>query len=286
MEINEPPFALLDMGDHEWRFQESDAMDETTGKFDELLERHQGQKELPGALRKFVKAHPDHIDGLHHYASCLGDAGKRLEALAFSQTAVATGLRALPATFAVGRDRLPTGWVQNRPFLRALHGLTSAQWAAGLRQAAISSGELCLALDPEDRMGARFSLISFHLDSARPKLALALFERERYRDMFHVFEYLRAFALITVGKEDEAKTVLRDCCLSSYPQVARFILEPDTARPANDGWGIAIGSEFEGWYYAQQFGFTWRTHERATAILVAETRAIAARNWGRFGKEG
>jgi len=92
--------------------------------------------------------------------------------------------------------------------------------------------------------------------------------------------------LISVGKEDEAKTVLRDCCLSSFPQVARFILEPDTARPANNGWGIAIGSEFEGWYYARQFGFMWRINQQATRILVAETRPIAARNWGRFGSQG
>lgn len=73
---------------------------------------------------------------------------------------------------------------------------------------------------------------------------------------------------------------------AGYPQVARFILEPNTARPANDGWGIAIGSEFEGWYYAQQFGFTWRTHRKAAEILGAEARPIADRNWGRFGRQG
>ena len=57
-----------------------------------------------------------------------------------------------------GQDLTPKGWVDNRPYLRALHGMGLAAWALG----DVVEAERCFAKllwrDPSDGAGARFLL--------------------------------------------------------------------------------------------------------------------------------
>ena len=285
VKLIEPHYRLIDCGNNEWRFHESAEMQAATAEFDYINE---GSFSRPRAtdLYRFLKKHPDHIDVLHHYSCCLNSQGKYIEALAFSQTAVAIGMRAFPKQFAVGQDRLPTGFDANRPFLRAVHGLMLCQRSVGLIDDAIATGEMCLALDREDRMGASESLVVYLVESGRDKTALALFENPNYKDKFSDVEYLHAVALIRLGRDEEARTVLRSC-LHYYPQVARFILNRNLPQPANEDrlGGVVSGSELEGWSHARNFGSLWRSNRAALKILREESRPYAAQSWKRYANQ-
>jgi tetratricopeptide (TPR) repeat protein len=291
VQMIEPPYRLFDCDCNEWRFQESDATIAATGEFDALLERLGGifrtcTPPLADALREFLERHPNHIDALHHYSSCLSREGKFLDSFAFSETAVTVGMRTLPKIFEIGRDRLPTGFVQNRPFLRALHGLMLAQRNLNLIEDAIETGEMCLALDRQDRMGARESLVYYFLESGRDASAVALFESEAYKETFFAVEYLHPLALIRLGREEEARTSL-ERCLHYYPQVARFILNQRLPRPKSEDafGGVTSGSELEGWIHGRNFSQHWRSNEKSLKLLRQESRPYAKEGWKRWQGE-
>lgn len=282
MKLNEPAYRLVQMDPREWRFEESEEMDAVTGLFNDLLERHRGSPKFTSALRKFLNDHPNHLDALHHYAMAKLGEGKPLDAYAFAHAAVAVARPAFPKEFVPGRDRLPGGWTQNRPFLRALHGLMLAQDAVLDRTAAITTARELIAFDSEDRMGARLSLPEFLLTEGRNGEALAVFSLPGFEDTFHVVDYLRVLALLRLERVKEARPLLANC-LSNYPQVARFILEPATPAPADEGagWGITVGSAYEGWYYGTRFAWLWGTPPTAKALLREMAAPIAAAGWPR-----
>jgi len=65
---------------------------------------------------------------------------------------VAIGERALPAGFS---GLLPWGLIDNRPFLRALHGLALCRWRLRDFDAARAICESLLWLNPDDNQGVR-----------------------------------------------------------------------------------------------------------------------------------
>ena len=272
MKIIKPPYELLDMGHREWRFQGSEEMQAATLEFDAILEWANEPAKYTARLHKFLLKHPDHIDGLHHYSMCLTNSRAPLEALAFSQTAVTTGIRIFPAGFTIGKDRLPTGFVQNRPFLRSLHGLMLAQRNVGLIQEAITTGEMCLALDVGDRMGAREDLVFYLLEANHDSAALSLFENPAFAGTFLSGEFLHALALIRMDREADALPILKNR-LRYTPQVAKFILNRNLPEPVNDdrlGF-VASGSTYEGWVVAQKYAYLWRTNRKAMRLLRRES---------------
>jgi len=286
MKLNEPNYRLLHMGEHEWRFEVSAERNEVDIAFGELLEQHDGGTSLTSKLRKFVNLHPDHIDALHHYAMCKLDDGKPLDAYAFAHAAVAVGRRVFPLEFSPHRDQLSGGWLENRPFLRALHGLMLAEDAVGNRTAAIAIGRELLGYDPEDRMGARLALPDMLLADNRNAEALDVFSAPGLENTFGPTHYLRALALLRLGRDTEARQCLQTC-LADYPQIARFMLDPLLPEPTDgNSWGIVVGSPFEGWYYSMRFSHLWRKVESALPLLRDLAAPIAAAGWpGRFSKQ-
>lgn len=71
------------------------------------------------------------------------------------QAGVQVGERSLPPGF---DGLLPWDWIDNRPFLRALHGLGLCQWRLGDFTATRETFRRIFVLDPEDSMGIRFLL--------------------------------------------------------------------------------------------------------------------------------
>lgn len=279
MKYKEPAYRLEQIDRHEWHFETSFEQNEVDIAFGDLLEQHDGATSLTPKLRKFVSRHPDHIDALHHYAMCKLDDGKPLDAYAFAHAAVAIGRRVVPERFKRGRDFISGGWVENRPFLRALHGLMLAQDAVGSRPAAIATAFEMLDYDPQDRMGARLDLPLMLLQENRTSDLLALFERQGLEDTFHVTIYLKALALLRLDQAEEARACL-ESCLERYPLVARFILEPQTPQPnGGNEWGIQIGSPFEGWYYGLRFAQQWHTPKSALPLLRELAGPHVAAGW-------
>lgn len=285
MKTIEAAYRLIECGENEWMFQESSEMAIATEKFDAILAYHDygSSAKLSNDLRRFLLKYPKHFDALHHFARYLLSKGKFLDAFVFSQTAVATGLRAFPKKFVVGQDRLPTGFTQNRPFLRALSGLMLAQRSLGLLEDAIESGELCLAFDQEDRMGARDFLAIYLLECNRDNKALELFGNPNYGNSFFTLEYLYALALVRLDRQKEAKKILSRC-LFDHPQIARFILNSRLPQPLAGSEIVSIinGSELEGWVQAQRIGFLWRNNRKCLKFLRRESQLWAEQDWKRY----
>lgn len=287
MKSDRSPYHLIRMGTREWRFEETPETREATLLFDQLLGPFgfENTSKSISALRKFLTKHPDHIDALHHFAMSKLDTGDQLEAFVFAHAAVAVARSIFPKEFNPKTHRLPGGWVTNRPFLRALHGLMVAQNAVSTHDAAIATARELIAFDPDDRMGARLSLPAFLLTIKHDAEALAVFEDPRFEGTFSTAQYLHALCLFRLKRKDEARKVIGSC-LHYYPQIARFLLEP-TTEPPFDGrshFGITVGSPFEGWYYAMQYSDLWRNPPSALRWLREIAEPLAATGWARDPK--
>lgn len=277
MKVAKPSYIIVDLGERDWCFDFSPAIRAATDEFYSLLNRC-GDSNYARELGRFVKKHPNHIDALYHRAECLLCDGKLVEGFRMSQAAVGIGYAAMPPRFKLGRDRLRTSFIQNRPFLRAIHGLMRAQYILRLDADAIQSAETALKLDPEDRNGFREWLVTFYLVQRRDQDALSLFESKAYKGTFFGSEYLHALALIRQRKFAPARSVLREC-LRYRRYVAKYLLDSSLPKVPPSGFGMASGGEEEGCHYAGLFGALWRENPEAMKILAEEAAPDIARGW-------
>jgi hypothetical protein len=270
MKIIEPDYQLERMGDADWRFLQSSELEAATQKFDAILESGGGKRGLTVALRAFLNDCPNHIDALHHYAMCKMDDGKPLDAFAFAHTAVAVGRAVFPPGFRLEKDCLPGGWIENRPFLRALHGLMIAQRATYQTAAAIETARELIGCESGDRMGARFVLPLYLLEQNRDREALEVFSFPGFEDTFGPTEYLHALALIRLERLSEVAKVLQPC-FRYLPKVAHHLLDPQLPKPRNESpFGVAMGSDYEAWNAAIDQRWVWERTKGALPILASE----------------
>lgn len=103
-------------------------------------------------LQAMIKEDPRCIDAHVHIGNLLFDTHPKA-ALAHYQTGVAIGERAIPSDFT---GVLPWGWIDNRPFLRALNGMTICLWRLRRFEEAEVAVDTQLWLSPSDNVGARF----------------------------------------------------------------------------------------------------------------------------------
>ena len=269
MKLIEPDYRLECVAEGEWHFEESVAMAAATEKFDDILETNGGRRGLTVALRAFLNDHPGHIDALHHYAMCKMRESKPLDGFAFAHAAVASGRAALPPGFVLANNCLPGDWIENRPFLRALSGLMTAQRALGRVSAAIMTARELIGCDVQDRMGARLLLPIYLLEANRAQEALEAFRFPAHKDTFGPVAYLEALALIRLGRTEEIRAVLSPC-FRHYPMVARHLLDPDLPRPKNESpYGVVVGSHYESWMSAVEQRWLWEDPGNALEALKA-----------------
>lgn len=97
------------------------------------------------------------LDAHAHLGKLAFDSGFSMVAAALRhyRVGVAIGDLSLGESFA---GVLPWGYLDNRPYLRCLHGLGLAWWRLGEPKRAQDVFRRLLWLDPEDRVGARFCL--------------------------------------------------------------------------------------------------------------------------------
>jgi tetratricopeptide (TPR) repeat protein len=85
------------------------------------------------------------------------------QALRHYETGTAIGDLSLGPRF---RDALPWGLIDNRPYLRCLHGKGLALWRIGRMQDAAAIFQRLLRLNPSDNQGARFCLAAVETGKA------------------------------------------------------------------------------------------------------------------------
>jgi tetratricopeptide (TPR) repeat protein len=107
--------------------------------------------EARGLLVKLLSEEPRCLDAYAHLGAFAYDYSASL-ALPHYEAGVAIGERSLP----VGFDGvLPWGWIENRPFMRCLHGYGLCLWRLGRFAEAETVFTTLLWLNPGDNQGAR-----------------------------------------------------------------------------------------------------------------------------------
>jgi len=97
----------------------------------------------------------DHLDAIHHLALVLSERNLLDQARDLWDQSVRIGRKAFPQDFKLGRERLEWGWLENRPFLRCLHGLALARYDEGEVEEALRLFQELLSLNPNDNQGVR-----------------------------------------------------------------------------------------------------------------------------------
>lgn len=264
-----PFLGVQRMGDHEWRFRYPRLDGEVFERFHAVLEvMDEGELgKVLGPLRQLVKEFPEFLDARHHLAIAI----KRDPQMAFMAThewrsAVRMGLDALPPDFVLGRDLLEWGWLDNRPFLRACHGLALDCLARGDTGEALAICQDLLDLNPNDNQGVRTLLVGCLFERRRPAEALAVCDRYP-GDGMPALLFGRVLALFMLNRKDEAVAALAEAAEYS-PLVAKELTKKTHHAPRDHYPGfITVGGADEAFYYWREAGDFWKRTPGALAFV-------------------
>lgn len=218
---------------------------------------------IMSALKKLLKHCPYHMDVAGHYARGLYQRGKIIEALSYSEMAIAEGERAIAAAreFELGKHFFCYGDLDNRPFLRLIAGAVEYALNLGMRERAAELCDKGLEYDPSNRvqLGLDRAILSLELhDFDR---IFQLFDEGPYADLPHEEYNLQEYLLLAIakygnGEKQEAERLFTD--ISHFAlKTAEYLTTKKHVEVPNDSQigGITLGSEFEKFYYAEIFRY-------------------------------
>jgi len=253
---------------HEWEFVYPDIYDDLMDEFHagcELYEKGDiGEAER--IFRVVLAQMPDHLDALHHLALVLSERNQLDEARDLWEQAVRIGRKAFPKDFKPGKDRLEWGWLENRPFLRCLHGLALVRYEDEELEEALRLFQELLSLNPNDNQGVRAMAeeVLFRLGKFQDVLKIT----EQYpNDIMPETLYGRALALFKLGQRREATLALKEA-IDNLPLVGKELLKakhrlPRTAMPGV----VTVGGPDEAYYYWEHWGQLWEEDTEAIEWL-------------------
>ncbi|MBM2832323.1 MAG: hypothetical protein HW414_1375 [Dehalococcoidia bacterium] len=256
---------LSRMAPSEWEFVYPDVYSKVVDDFHAGCESFE-EGNLDQAERFFrtvLARMPDHLDAIHHLAMVLSDRGLSND---LWDQAVRIGRKAFPQDFRLGRDRLEWGWLENRPFLRCLHGLALARYNDGQIEEALRLFQELLSLNPNDNQGVRALAVEALFKLGRFEDALKITKQYPDDAMSETF-YGRALALFKLGQRQKANAALQEA-IEYLPLVAKELLKvrhrlPKTARPD----AVTVGGADEAYYYWEHYGQFWEEDTEALEWL-------------------
>jgi len=264
---------LSRMTPHEWEFVYPDMYGHVMDEFNTGCEFYEvgNLDEAERVFREVLVRMPDHLDAIHHLAIVLSERNQLERARDLWDQAVRIGRKAFPQDFKLGTDRLEWGWLENRPFLRCLHGLALARREVGEVEEALSLFQELLLLNPNDNQGVRVLALEALFRLGRLEDALKI--TEQYRDdVMAETLYGRALALFKLGRRPEATIALKEA-VEYLPLVRKELLKtghrlPRTARPDV----VTLGGTDEAYYYWEHWGRFWEEDPEALEWLAERTR--------------
>lgn len=187
-----------------------------TEEFDDLLEaRRTGgitDKAYIAGLQRLATEEPKFIDVHAHLAFIFLEQAKPKKALEAALAGLGLSNRLIPEGFA---GKIEWGNLENRPFLRALHGAALACIRLRRHADAIAMLEKTLAYNPMDNQGLRFLLGSEYLRAGDAAKARDFFVREAPH--YPPYFYELALSHILQGEWIPAATALRrGFCANGY----------------------------------------------------------------------
>jgi len=250
---------LSQIAPHEWGFFYPDIYVDLKEEFNRGCELYEegNNDEAEKIFRAVLAQMPDHIDAIHHLALVLSERSLFNQARDLWEQSVRIGHKAFPQDFEMDGDILEWGWLDNRPFLRCLHGLALLRYDEGEIDEALKLFQELLSLNPNDNQGVRSIAIEalFKIGKLEDVLKIA----EHYpNDIMPETLYGRALALFKLGQRKEATAALKKAIKYS-PLVGKELLKtrhylPRTASPDM----ITVGGADEAYYYWKDSGRFWK----------------------------
>jgi len=256
------------MGEEDWMFEYPRIDWDVMETFREALDYWKsGEWDMAEDMyRDLIDEYPEFIDVHHHLSLLLDRTSRKAEAFHLWQALVEAGMGCLPAQFEMGRDLLPWGVLENRPFLRACHALGLAYLNRGRIEEALAIFNDVLALNPGDNQGVRALLVDccFLLDHPQGVLALC----ERYPDDgMEQLVYGRVLALCQLGRVEEARLALMDA-ISFLPLIAKELLKRRHPKPPGlDPKYVTFGGADQVYYYWNEQGVHWQNTAGALDLV-------------------
>lgn len=245
------------VNDHEWIFVEPLELDLVYDAFDRgcaLLENGK-VAQAEKLLRDVTYKTPLHIDALHHLAIILDWKGDSEDARQLWMKGVEIGRNAFPRKFVSG-DLLEWDWLENRPFLRCLHGLGTAILSDGDTQKAEEIFEELLSYNPSDNQGVREDLLHIYLGENDLKKAYKLCKKYP-DDVLAGLWYGYPLVLYLLRKQEQASKTLKKV-LKESPKIAQELLKKTHKKPKSEIPGyISVGGWDEAYDYWERFGRFW-----------------------------
>lgn len=161
------------------------------------------------------------------------------------------------------------GFIETRPFMRAMEGFAGALWSRGDLAAAAEAFGAMLELNPNDNQGARFCLAAVLLEADDDDRLATLIETYP-EDSMADGTYTRALAAFRRSGDDAASRAQRAAALEANAHVPAY-LTGAKAMPARRPPYYSPGDASEAVCYAELFGKAWARTPGALDWLRAAT---------------
>ena len=207
--------------------------------------------------RQLLADYPEFIDVYHHLAMLLGEVGREDEAYALWQQAVAIGLGHLPGRILSGSGTLAWRMLDNRPFLRAYHGLGLAVLRRGRVGQALEIFLRLLDWNPDDNQGIRALAVECHFRLRQPRGVVQICERYPGDGMEDLL-YGRPLALVQLGELDRAREALAEA-IGFLPLVGQELAKSSHRKPKGlHPDRVALFSPEQAHLYWRVYGRHWK----------------------------
>jgi len=255
---------LKRLGNKEWEFVHPDGYDDTLdllGSGCDLLEA-EDYGEAEKVFKDIINEMPDHLDAIHHLALVYERTERLKEAGVLWGKAVAMARKAYPAEFAEGKDLLPWVMLDNRPFLRCLHGMGCIYRDTGRIEEANDIFLEMLKFNPGDNQGIRSLAIQSFFTLGKPLEVLEICERYPDDGMAETL-FGRTLAYYQTGDKKRAGESLI-LAVEMLPKVAKAIIKKTIRKPKNMNRGyITMGGDDEAYAYRMDNRCFWEETEGA-----------------------
>lgn len=234
-------------------------------EFDDLLDAHQSgvmnDKRYIAELNRLIRQEPDLIDLHAHLSFIFLEQDKPKKALDAALAGLAAGNRLIPESFS---GAIEWGYVDNRPYLRALHGAMLAYVRLRRHKDAATLIDKMLAYNPNDNQGSRYLLGSELLRAGDKERAANIFDE--YADNYPPYCY--ELALLHIINKDwvKAATGLRHG-FSANSYIAEMLCGNFHLQPLAIWHGSNFAEPDMATDYIEMYGELWFRHPEALAFV-------------------
>lgn len=265
-----PIILLREIEKGEWSMEMPRITVEIDDRLDEGIDwmRSGEFRKATAIFCQLIKELPEHLDAYHHLALTLQRAGRGEEAADVWRCAVDLALKFFPERFDFDRHQLSWLEIDNRPFLRAYHGLGVCLLDEEQIEPALEIFERLLTLNPHDNQGARALVVGCYFELQRPEEVLSVC-RQHANDGMEQLVYGRPLALFQLGRLKTATTALNRA-IKFLPLIAKELVKKQHRRPrgSNDEY-VTMGGADQAYGYWKDHGKHWQDTPGALDWLKA-----------------